>query len=164
VNSTGVTGLTAALASDNIGNGNGILRVSIAGTPLSHGLANFSFNIGGQLCSFSRIVLANGNGLTDIDGNAYATIIIGNQEWTSENLKVTKYRNGDEITSGLSNSQWATWPLGAFTSIPNSYFLSTQTYGNLYNWFAVSDNRGLCPFGWHIPSNDEWITLTNFLG
>jgi uncharacterized protein (TIGR02145 family) len=101
--------------------------------------------------------------LTDIDGNTYATVQIGTQCWTQSNLKVSKYRNGDNIPTGLNNSQWSSTSTGAY-AIYNNDAANDALYGKLYNWYAVNDSRGLCPTGWHVPSDAEWTTLTTFLG
>ena len=101
--------------------------------------------------------------VTDIDGNLYNTVQIGNQCWMQSNLKVTKYRNGDNIPTGLSNSSWGSTFSGAYVSYLNST-INDSLFGKLYNWYAVGDGRGICPIGWHVPSNSEWTTLTDFLG
>ena len=80
-----------------------------------------------------------------------------------ENLKVSKYRNGESIPTGLVNSAWANTNKGAY-AIYNNENANNNIYGKLYNWYAVSDSRGLCPSGWHVPSDNEWTTLTNYLG
>jgi uncharacterized protein (TIGR02145 family) len=103
------------------------------------------------------------NKMTDIDGNQYDVIKIGNQLWIKENLKVSKYRNGEAITTGLVNSAWANTKKGAY-AVYNNEKANNNIYGKLYNWYAVSDSRGLCPSGWHVPSDSEWTTLTNYLG
>ena len=103
------------------------------------------------------------NKLTDIDGNQYNVIKIGNQIWMKENLKVSKYRNGDDITTNLVNTSWSNANKGAY-AIYNNENANDASYGKLYNWYAVNDSRGLCPRGWHIPSDNEWTTLTNYLG
>ena len=102
--------------------------------------------------------------VTDIDGNVYNTVIIGTQVWMVENLKTTKYRNGDPIQYISDSTQWNIYfNTGAYCTYrnDNSY---ANIYGHLYNWYAVNDNRNIAPSGWHIPSNDEWTTLTTFLG
>ena len=91
----------------------------------------------------------------DIDGNVYQTIIIGDQEWMMENLKVTHYRNGDPIPHLTGNNEWASTWSGAYCVYDNDPSYS-NTYGNLYNWFAVDDPRGLAPEGWHVPTHDDW--------
>jgi uncharacterized protein (TIGR02145 family) len=103
-----------------------------------------------------------GNGVTDMDGNFYPSIIINGQEWMQQNLAVTKYRNGDPIPTGLSNTTWLNTTSGAY-AIYNNDAANNTTYGKLYNWYAVNDSRGLCPTGWHVPSDAEWTTLINYL-
>jgi uncharacterized protein (TIGR02145 family) len=101
--------------------------------------------------------------VSDVDGNNYNTVQIGTQCWTQSNLKVSKYRNGDSITTGLSNSTWASTTNGAF-AIYNNNPLNDSLYGKLYNHYAVMDTRGMCPTGWHVPTDGEWSVLENFLG
>ena len=101
--------------------------------------------------------------VTDIDGNLYYTVQIGTQCWTQSNLKVSKYKNGDNIPTGLSNSAWENTTAGAY-AIYNNDPLNDGLYGKLYNHYAVMDTRGLCPTGWHVPTDGEWTTLETFLG
>jgi uncharacterized protein (TIGR02145 family) len=101
--------------------------------------------------------------VTDIDGNVYNTVTIGTQVWMKENLKVSKYRNGDPIPSNLNDSTWSKTTSGAY-KIYNNDAVNNATYGKLYNWYAVADPRGLCPEGWHVPSDAEWTTIENYLG
>jgi len=91
------------------------------------------------------------------------SVKIGNQIWMAENLNVDYYRNGDPIPTGLSNAQWESTTQGA-CAIYNDDDSNDKIYGKLYNWYAVSDARGLCPVGWHVPSDDEWTLLTLSLG
>jgi uncharacterized protein (TIGR02145 family) len=104
------------------------------------------------------------NTITDIDGNVYHTVTIGTQVWMAENLKVTRYRNGDVIGTttpamlDISNEtgpkyQWA------YDGDENN----VDTYGRLYTWYAINDSRNICPTGWHVPTFDEWTTLGNYL-
>jgi len=99
--------------------------------------------------------------VTDIDGNVYKTVIIGSQWWMAENLKVTQYRNGDDIPIKIYT--WWGAAEGAYCEY-NNIPANVSTYGRLYNWFAVDDPRGLAPVGWHVPSDAEWQTLVNYLG
>jgi uncharacterized protein (TIGR02145 family) len=101
--------------------------------------------------------------VTDIDGNVYNTVQIGTQCWTQSNLKTIKYCNGDNIPTGLSNSAWENTTSGAY-AIYNNDLVNDGLYGKLYNHYAVTDSRGLCPTGWHVPSDGEWTTLVNYLG
>jgi uncharacterized protein (TIGR02145 family) len=98
----------------------------------------------------------------DIDGNVYTTITIGAQVWMVENLKTTKYRNGDPIPNESANSAWKISKKGALCNYNNNE-ANGNRYGKLYNWYAVNDSRKLAPAGWHIPSDAEWNTLSNYL-
>jgi uncharacterized protein (TIGR02145 family) len=79
-----------------------------------------------------------------------------------KNLAVSKYRNGDPIPTGLSNTTWQNTTGGAY-AIYNNDAANNTIYGKLYNWYAVNDSRGLCPAGWHVPSDAEWSTFINYL-
>ncbi len=103
--------------------------------------------------------------ITDVDGNSYATVQIGRQCWMQSNLRVSKYRNGNSIsniTNGTALSQTNLDSTGAWCNYSNNSSNGT-TYGKLYNWYAVNDSRGLCPAGWHIPTDAEWETIEHFL-
>jgi len=99
--------------------------------------------------------------VTDIDGNVYETIQIGEQLWMAENLKVTHYNNGDSI-SYPSDEDFGSFNEGQYGVYDNDY-TNADIYGNLYNWFAVDDDRGVCPEGWHVPSDEGWTILTDFI-
>jgi len=101
--------------------------------------------------------------VTDIDGNIYPVVEIGNQCWTKENLKTTKYADGSVIPNVTLDAQWIGLTTGAWCNFENSAD-NDSVYGKLYNWYTVADPRNVCPAGWHIPTDDEWFTLTNFLG
>ena len=99
--------------------------------------------------------------VSDIDGNVYKTVTIGNQTWMAENLKVTKFRNGDIITN--ANTSWSQLTNGAFCWYNNDIKYKS-IYGALYNWYAIIDTRNIAPDGWHVATNEDWIILTTFLG
>lgn len=101
---------------------------------------------------------------TDIDGNVYNAVVIGNQVWMAENLKVTKYRDGTAIPTGFPDYDWYNLLTGAYEIYNNNSSNEADTYGNLYNWLAVNDSRNIAPEGWHIPTDDEWTILTTYLG
>lgn len=103
------------------------------------------------------------NTVTDYDGNVYHIVTIGDQEWLLEDLKVTHFRNGDAIPNVTDNAEWAALTSEAYCMYDNSTTYGDD-YGYLYNWYAVSDSRGLAPEGWHIPSDDEWKELEMALG
>ncbi len=102
--------------------------------------------------------------VTDIDGNEYATIKIGNQVWMAENLRTTRYNDGTNIPNAMSNTEWYEFSVelttGAY-SVPSSEY--DAVFGKLYNWYAVGTNK-LCPPGWSIPSDGQWTQLANYLG
>ena len=101
--------------------------------------------------------------LIDIDGNTYQTVQICNQTWTRTDLNVTKYRNGDIIPQVTDATQWASLTTGAWCYYNNDS-ANGAVYGKLYNWYAVTDPRGLAPVGYHVPSDTEWTALTTCLG
>jgi uncharacterized protein (TIGR02145 family) len=108
----------------------------------------------------------NYGSMTDQDGNVYKTIVIGTQEWMAENLKTSIYRNGDIIPTNITDNEWSNSiinQLGAWVLYNNDNQYECP-YGKLYNWNAATDPRNLCPAGWHIPADDEWSTLTDYLG
>ncbi|MDA8695348.1 fibrobacter succinogenes major paralogous domain-containing protein [Flavobacteriales bacterium] len=98
-----------------------------------------------------------------IDGRTYKTVKIGDQEWFSENLKTTVYANGEEIPYSRTDESWTTQEMGMRCSYDHDEARSAQ-YGQLYNWYAVNDKRGLCPTGWRAPSDEDWQDLEVFLG
>jgi uncharacterized protein (TIGR02145 family) len=106
-----------------------------------------------------------GTTVTDIDGNVYKTVTIGNQVWMAENLRTTRYRNGDLI----GTTHPATLDISS-ESAPKYQWAyagnesNVATYGRLYTWFAVTDSRAIAPTGWHVPTDAEWTTLADFLG
>jgi uncharacterized protein (TIGR02145 family) len=100
--------------------------------------------------------------VTDIDGNVYNTVTIGTQVWMKENLKVTKYRNGDAIgttTGGIPNDSSSKYQWAYDGNESNA-----TIYGRLYTGYAATDTRGICPTGWHVPTDAEWTTLIDYLG
>ncbi|MGB0511555.1 MAG: FISUMP domain-containing protein, partial [Flavobacteriales bacterium] len=115
----------------------------------------------------------------DFDGHVYETVLIGDQCWFAENLRTTVYANGDQIPAGLTGGEWvsatagATAVYGEGTSTCYNYWSpdidacdeaqSLAAYGRLYNWYAVDDGRGLCPSGWHVPTDGEWTDLEDFI-
>lgn len=110
--------------------------------------------------------------VTDIDGNTYRTVQIGNQCWMRENLRTTKYADGTNIPEGdVSSPSFTT----AFLYYPEDMSYNKNIYGLLYNWKAVMGNsrsstanpsgvRGICPVGWHVPSDAEWKQLETTVG
>ncbi len=111
------------------------------------------------------------NGIvTDIDGNIYPVIVIGEQEWLGGNLRTTSFADGAPIAGNLNNAEWQANTLGAWAVYPHDNIQGINTdeemldaYGALYNWFAVNNPAGLCPEGWHVATDDDWTVLTDYL-
>lgn len=96
-------------------------------------------------------------------GVDYSTVQIGDQCWFAENLRTTTYLNGEAIPQNLSAGDWSSTTSGAM-AFYNDDLIAQAAYGGLYNWFAVDDARGLCPSGWHVPADGEWMTMEMALG
>jgi uncharacterized protein (TIGR02145 family) len=121
---------------------------------------------GGLFSTATRQVQVTGAAegeVTDIDGHTYKTIKIGTRWWMAENLRVMHYRNGDAIPYVTDSQAWTGLPSGAFCSYDNNTSY-VSTYGQLYNWYAAADSRGLAPEGWKIPGEVEWQMLVDHLG
>jgi uncharacterized protein (TIGR02145 family) len=153
------------------GKGPGLFKSEISGLSSStkyHIRAYASNGIGtayGKETTFSIVMNEAGPEMTDIDGNVYKTVYIGNQLWMAENLKTRHYRDGTAIPSApLTSSEWLGLKTGALCYYDNDELTNKNIYGPLYNWYAVADERTLCPSGWHVPTNDEYLELRDYLG
>jgi len=120
-----------------------------------------------SIATFQLIVIPLTSGecnyVTDADGNLYNTVIIGNQEWMAENLRTTKYCNGETLPMNNNNSMetWGNLTVGAWNFVnSNSSIYPNEKF---YNWYAASDSRNICPCDWHVPSDSEWTILENYL-
>ena len=124
-------------------------------------------------CSYGPAQCGGASTIT-FDGHTYALVAIGTQCWFKENLRSDNYRNGDAIPGNLNDSQWTSTSSGAQTVYgegtstvyqgSSDEVANLATYGRLYNWYAVNDSRGLCPVGFHVPTDSEWMTLEMALG
>jgi hypothetical protein len=97
--------------------------------------------------------------LTDIDGNVYKTVKVGNQEWMAENLRVTKYNDGSDIQLVMDSDVWTKLVTPAYCWYDSNLMYNKIKYGALYNWHTIdpSNQKKLTPEGWHVPTNNEWI-------
>ena len=102
-----------------------------------------------------------GEGATDIDGNTYKSVIIGEQEWMAENLRASKYSDGASIPNVTNDTVWTFDTTGAWCIYDNDSQYDS-IHGKLYNWYAVETGK-LCPTGWHVPTDSEWAELTDYL-
>lgn len=172
INSQGVTGLVADLDSDSLEVGSGSVIYKITGTPISGGLAEFPISLGGKSCKLtlnveeSKPTSGYGPDITDIDGNTYKTVYIGNQHWMAENLKTAKFNDGSEIPNLKNDAEWANNKTGAWRYYANDSNYNIK-YGKLYNWYATNQiangGKNVCPAGWHVPSEQEWVFLSEFI-
>jgi len=128
---------------------------TIIDTPSGDQTYTFQYGSGGQPCPGMPTI-------TDIEGNAYNTVLIGSQCWMKENLKTTQYSNGTTIENPTNNSAWQNNITGAFAWYNNNIGWK-DSYGALYNWYAVNNANGLCPTGWHVPTDAEWTQLVDYL-
>ena len=101
--------------------------------------------------------------VTDVDGNTYNTISIGNQTWLTENLKVTKYNDQVPISLVLDDASWSTQTEPAYCYYEGD-IANSNVYGNLYNWHVVNNTKNVCPSGYYVPSIADWEELITFVG
>ena len=110
-----------------------------------------------------ELQLQTGIKLMDIDCNIYSTVTIGSQEWMVENLKTTRYNDGKDIPLVTDKTEWSSLTSAGYCWYDNDKATYGNTYGALYNWYTL-ENPNLCPAGWHVTTDQEWMTLTTYLG
>ena len=98
----------------------------------------------------------------DINDNVYNTVTIGTQIWMKENLKTTRYNDGTSIPLVIDNTEWMELRTPGYTWHNNDKLVYRTPYGALYNWYSVNTSK-LCPSGWHVPTDEEWTVLTDYL-
>jgi uncharacterized protein (TIGR02145 family) len=103
------------------------------------------------------------NGVRDVTGNHYETVLVGKQIWMAENLATTQYNDGTNIPLVTDNSAWVALTTPAYCWYDNDSATNAPDYGAMYNWYTVNTGN-LCPAGWHVPTDDEWKTMEMFLG
>ncbi|MGA1374714.1 MAG: fibrobacter succinogenes major paralogous domain-containing protein, partial [Flavobacteriales bacterium] len=121
----------------------------------------------GDTIAFTTSAFTCGTSTVSYDDYCYTTVLIGSQCWFKENLRNDNYNDGTPIPGGLDNSTWFTTTSGAHTVYGQggaNEAANLATYGRLYNWHAVTDAAGLCPMGWHVPTDSEWDTLVASFG
>jgi uncharacterized protein (TIGR02145 family) len=160
------------------GTGTGIFTSSVTGLDpgTTYYLRAYATNSQGTAYGEERTFATKTAPVTDVDGNLYQTVQIGNQIWMAENLKVTHYANGTSIPL-IENAM--AWEMLVYTDRAYCWYDNSTTnrdqYGGLYNWPAAMNGayssnanpsgvQGVCPDGWHIPSDEEWIELELYLG
>ncbi len=142
-----------------------IIVPGISAANPNHGGIGSQVLVGNSTCANQYISVTGCGGQTSLtyDGRTYDLVEIGGQCWFADNLATDQYRNGDAIPTGLSNSTWQNTTVGAY-AIYNNDPANDVTYGKLYNWYTTVDTRGLCPSGWHVPTDCEWMYLEGSLG
>lgn len=123
----------------------------------------------GNQISFSTLVADGTIGTVTYNAYTYQTVYIGGREWFAENLRTTQYNNGTPIPTGFSNNDWSALTTGAYAIYPhssidglNSEAEVLEAYGALYNWYAVNTGN-LCPTGWYVPTDADWVALTDYV-
>ena len=101
--------------------------------------------------------------VSDIDGNLYSTVIIGDQEWMTENLKTTRYDDGTPVSNVTDITEWRNVDAPGYVWYDND-ISNKDTYGALYNWHAVGERQDLCPAGWRVASDEDWKKLEMHAG
>jgi len=158
---------TIALTSKTTdGTGPGIYKSSLTGLTLGvkYYVRAYATNSLGTSYGEQKSLILDPTQLTDADSNVYNTITIGTQTWMKENLKTTKYLDGSPIPNINNDYTWGTMTTDAYCWYNNDAITNKKVYGGLYNFYAVQDNHGLCPTGWHVSTKTEWTILTTFLG
>jgi len=147
------------------GTGSGTFTSTLTGltTNALYYVRAYATNAGGTSYGNERSFYATDEIMvTDADGNSYFTVTIGAQVWMKENLKTTKHNDGTSIPNVTDNTGWAGLTTGAYCWYNNNASAYKNTYGALYNWYAVNTQK-LCPAGWHVPGDAEWTTMENYL-
>ena len=156
VYSSSLTGLTASTTY--------YVRAYVVSDISGYGFNNPADVTYGNEVSFSTpAAVVTDPAITDADGNVYHSVTIGTQTWLVENMKTTHYRNGDAIANVTDGTSWLSTYTGAWCDYSNNAMIGLQ-FGHLYNWFAVSDARNIAPVGYHVATDAEWTTLTDYLG
>jgi uncharacterized protein (TIGR02145 family) len=142
--------------------------VVIPGLSLSNGPqgnSGLALLPGNDTCDDQYISVTGCGGQTSLtyDGHTYDLVEIAGQCWFADNLATDQYSNGDMIPTGLDNPAWQSAISGAY-AIYNNDPANDFIYGKLYNWYTTMDARGLCPVGWHVPTDCEWMYLESKLG
>jgi uncharacterized protein (TIGR02145 family) len=157
--------ITDSKTVDAVGSDTFVSSLSGLAAGTTYHVRAYATNSAGTAYGADMICTSYSGSVTDEEGNDYYTIAIGVQLWMAENLKTTRYSNGDLIgtttPATLDITKEATpkyqWAQDGDES-------NVAVYGRLYTWDAVTDSRNVCPTGWHVPTDAEWTNLTTFLG
>jgi len=149
----------------NVGSGDGAYSCMISGLSgqTNYFIRAFATTNKGTAYGASLSVSTADTTVTDIDNNVYRVVQAGNLLWMAENLRVTRFRNGEAIPEIKDDTEWKTRKTAARCWYQNDE-ANRPVYGSLYNWFAVNDPRGLAPEGWHVALYHEWQILIAAVG
>jgi uncharacterized protein (TIGR02145 family) len=111
----------------------------------------------------NKLLTNDSTAVIDKDGNVYSTVTIGTQTWITQNLKTTRYNDGTDIPLVTDSTVWSSLTTPGYCWYNNDATNKDTYYGGYYNWYAASSGK-LCPTGWHVPTDTEWTTLTDYLG
>jgi uncharacterized protein (TIGR02145 family) len=162
-NTSGTPTITESRTTDGSGTGSYVSNLTALSPSTTYYVRAYATNNTGTAYGNQQtfVTTATSPTVTDIDGNTYNSVQIGNQVWMSENLKVSRFKNGSEIPYVLSDSEWAVLSTAAWCYYGHNV---NTSYGNLYNYYAVNNIYGLCPQGWHIPTSEDFDILIIYLG
>jgi uncharacterized protein (TIGR02145 family) len=147
------------------GNAIGLYASSIIGLQpeTTYYVRAYASNSLGTGYSFERSFTTPPPPVIDQEGNSYPVVNINGTYWMAANLITATYTNGDPIPNITDNFDWLSAPGGAWCHFDNDP-ANEAGYGKLYNWNTVNDPRGICPVGWHVPTDAEFTAMTDFLG
>lgn len=150
-------------SSESTGSGSFVSRLADLTASTTYYVRAYATNSVGTAYGNEVRFATTGETVTDIDGNVYRTVAIGGQVWMAENLRTTRYRDGSPIPNITDNAEWGGLTTGAYSWYDHNAEAYEKTYGALYNWYAVMDSRNISPEGWHVPTDEEWTILGNYL-
>lgn len=145
------------------GSGTGVFTSSVSGLAgmTTYYIKAYATNTAGT--SYGSEISFKTFAINDADGNGYNSVTIGTQIWLAENLKTTRFNDNSEIPLVSDSITWLSLTTPAYCWYTNDESDNKITYGALYNWYTVNTGK-LCPIGWHVPTSNEFTTLTSFLG
>jgi uncharacterized protein (TIGR02145 family) len=150
-----------------IGTGKGLFQTNLTGLAANTTYYVCAYAINGTGTAFGEQISfttpSSATTVKDVEDNVYKIVTIGSQIWMAENLKTTKYNTGVPIPQVTNATSWNDLSTPAYCWYNNDRATYKDIYGALYNWFTVNSGK-LCPTGWHVPSDAEWTTLTDYLG